>query len=203
MNKTNAAQKTDQKPKAAVSRQEILLVAARMMRERGYAETSLRDLAAEVGMKAGSLYYHFASKEVLATEVMRLGVEIVSDAVTDGLKRAGDLSPREQLVNALQIHLETLLSASDFSSAHIRCYPFVPDTVQAELKGARRDYDRVWNGIIRAYLGEEAEDRQVRYLRYALVGALNWSLEWFDPKRDSVSDYIVSVARLLPDIDPS
>jgi len=203
LSRARSAGKPAAKPKAAVSRQEILTVAARMMREKGYADMSLRDLAADVGMKAGSLYYHFSSKEMLATEVMRLGVEIVSDAVTDGLARAGDLPPRERLLEALRIHLETLLSASDFSSAHIRCYPFAPETVRIELKSVRRDYDRVWNGIIRSYLGQGADGTQVRYLRYALIGALNWSLEWFDPTRDSVSDYLVSVARLLPDPEPS
>jgi AcrR family transcriptional regulator len=189
------------RPKASLSRQEILVVAARMMRERGYADTSLRDLAAEVGMKAGSLYYHFASKEALACEVMRLGVEIVSGAVTGGLDGLEGLSPRARLVRALEIHLETLLSASDFASAHIRCYPFVPQSVQLELKGVRREYDRVWNTLIRACLGEAAPEREVRYLRYALIGALNWSLEWFDTSRDTVSGYVAGVARLLPDAE--
>ncbi|WP_306030531.1 TetR/AcrR family transcriptional regulator [Stappia sp. MMSF_3263] len=185
--------------KARMARHEILTVAARMMRERGYAETSLRDLAAEVGMKAGSLYYHFSSKEELACEVMRAGVEIVSDAVTQALEEDANTSPRERLVVALRVHLETLQSASDFASAHIRCYPFVPPAVQAELRGVRRDYDKVWNGIISAYLGPDADANRIRYLRHALIGALNWSLEWFDPQRDSVAEYAASLARLLPE----
>lgn len=191
--------KPQPRAKAQGSRQDILAVAARMMRERGFADMSLRDLAGAVGMKAGSLYYHFSSKEDLATEVMRLGVEMVSDAVTEGLAQAGDLTPRDRLLRALHIHLETLLSAGDFSSAHIRCYPFVPGAVRAELTGVRRAYDQVWNGIIRAYLGEDADATRVRYLRHALIGALNWSLEWFDPERDSVTDYVASLARLLPE----
>ena len=61
--------------RADVSRQQILAVAATLFCARGYAGTSLRDIAAAAGMKAGSLYYHFASKEELTAEVLRIGVE--------------------------------------------------------------------------------------------------------------------------------
>ncbi|WP_249692820.1 TetR/AcrR family transcriptional regulator [Stappia sp. WLB 29] len=184
--------------KALEARQVIMAAAARMMRERGYADTSLRDLAAEVGMKAGSLYYHFASKDELAIEVMRLGVQLVCDAVDEALARRPDAGPRERIVIALTVHLETLLSASDFASAHIRCYPFVPEAVQQELLATRRNYDKVWSAIIRDYLGPQADGLRVRYLRHALIGALNWSLEWFDPARDSVAGYVAALERLLP-----
>ena len=65
----------------------------RMMRRVGYADMSLRDLAAQVNMKAGSLYYHFASKDELATEVMRIGVEAIELAVRTGLEQHADSSP--------------------------------------------------------------------------------------------------------------
>ncbi|MEM9631548.1 MAG: TetR/AcrR family transcriptional regulator [Pseudomonadota bacterium] len=189
------------KAKAAEARREILGVAARMMRETGYADMSLRDLAAEVGMKAGSLYYHFPSKEALATEVMRLGVEVVEDAVRGELEQNGQLTARERLVLAMRTHLKTLLSESDFSSAHIRCYPFVPETVREELKAVRRAYNSVWNDIIGVYLGTAATPVQIRHLRYTLLGAMNWSLEWFNSDRDDVDAYVTSIADLLPERD--
>src|SRR3546814_12776001 len=53
--------------------------------------------SAEVNMKAGSLYYHFASKDELATEVMRIGVEAIEAVVRRGLDDATDRSPAERL----------------------------------------------------------------------------------------------------------
>lgn len=192
-------QKPRQKSKAATARQDILAAAASKMRRNGYAEMSLRDLATEVGMKAGSLYYHFPSKDALATEVMRLGVEVVQQAVHEALQAQSTATARDRLITAMRVHLETLLSASDFSSAHIRCYPFAPEAVRAELTEVRKDYDRDWNDIISAYLGAPEDPAQIRHLRHTLLGALNWSLEWFDPKRDSVEAYITSLTRLLPE----
>ena len=196
---SETVQKPRQKTKAATARQDILAVAARKMRQNGYADMSLRDLATEVGMKAGSLYYHFASKDALATEVMRLGVEVVQQAVREALESETEASARDRLIIAMRVHLETLLSASDFSSAHIRCYPFVPEGVRAELTTVRKEYDRDWDDIIAAYLGDRGDATQIRHLRHALLGALNWSLEWFDPDRDSVEAYVASLAHLLPE----
>lgn len=187
------------KTKAASARQEILAASARKMRQKGYAEMSLRELATEVGMKAGSLYYHFPSKDALAAEVMRLGVEVVQQAVREALERAGDSTPRARLITAMRVHLDTLLSESDFSSAHIRCYPFVPEAVRRELIEVRKSYDRDWNEIIAAYLGNGDDGARIRHMRHTLLGALNWSLEWFDPNRDSVDDYVGSLAHLLPE----
>ena len=46
-----------------VRTREILDVAARLFAERGYAETTMRNICAAVGLTLGSLYYHVESKE--------------------------------------------------------------------------------------------------------------------------------------------
>jgi AcrR family transcriptional regulator len=186
-----------QRARAETARAEILAAAAGMMRRVGYSDMSLRDLAAEVNMKAGSLYYHFASKDELATEVMRIGVEAIEAVVRKGLEAAADRSPAERLSIAIRIHLETLLEKSDFVSSHIRCYPFVPDVVREQLRDVRRSYDQVWVQLIRDFLGPGATNETVRYIRFVLTGALNGSVEWFNPNRDSISDYARTIEKLL------
>jgi TetR/AcrR family transcriptional regulator, cholesterol catabolism regulator len=173
--------------RADVSRQQILAVSARLLREHGYAETSLRDIAAAVGMKAGSLYYHFESKELLVSEILRIGVERVHMAVT---RRLASLPPaashRERICAATTAHLETLLAESDFSSAHTRCYPYAPSAVKESIRQARRDYEQVWSRLFEAAAqdGALSEGAEPRTARLAVLGALNSSLEWFDPARD-------------------
>lgn len=183
--------------RAEVARAEILAAAARMLRRHGYSDMSLRDLAAEVNMKAGSLYYHFASKDELVTEVMRIGVDSIESAVRSALALAESKTPFERLILAIRVHLETLLEKSDFVSSHIRCYPFVHDVVRDALRETRRSYDNLWLELIVDYLGPTAKSDEARYLRHALVGALNGSVEWFDPNRNSVAEYTRSLEKLL------
>ena len=57
----------------------ILDEAARLFREKGYAATSMRDIATAVDMLPGSLYYHFAAKEDLLVAVYEQGVRLITE----------------------------------------------------------------------------------------------------------------------------
>jgi AcrR family transcriptional regulator len=169
-----------------ISRQQILDVAAKLFRARGYTETSLRDIGKLAGMKAGSLYYHFASKEELATEVLRIGVRRVHDAVVLAVQGLGaDADVKSRLRAAMAAHLETLLDESDYTSAHIHCFPYVPEGLRQALSSERRDYEEIWRRLLddAAATGALAPGVDRAAARLAILGALNWSLEWYDPKQ--------------------
>jgi len=173
-----------------VSRQQILDVAAKLFRARGYTETSLRDIGQQAGMKAGSLYYHFASKEQLAAEVLRIGVQRVHRAVVTAVATLGGTADApSRLAAAMTAHLETLLDESDYTSAHIRCFPHVPATLRIELSSVRRDYEAVWRDLLDdvAASGALPAGMDCDAARLAILGALNWSLEWYDPAQGKPS----------------
>jgi TetR/AcrR family transcriptional regulator len=70
-------------------RDEILDEATRLFAERGYEGASMADLAERVGMRKASLFYHFASKEVLYAAVLErllaaFGRMIARAAASDG-----------------------------------------------------------------------------------------------------------------------
>ena len=166
------------------SRQQILDVAAKLFRAKGYTDTSLRDIGQQAGMKAGSLYYHFASKEQLAAEVLLIGVQKVHRAVVMAIDAPGRTADaRARLAAAMAAHLETLLDASDYTSAHIRCFPDVPATLRMKLSAARREYEAVWRSLMddMAASGALPAGMDANAARLAILGALNWSLEWYDP----------------------
>ncbi|MER6527991.1 TetR/AcrR family transcriptional regulator [Streptomyces sp. NPDC001508] len=51
-------------------RAELLQIAARLFAGRGYAQTTVRDIADEAGILSGSLYHHFSSKEEMLHEIL-------------------------------------------------------------------------------------------------------------------------------------
>jgi AcrR family transcriptional regulator len=186
MTETMAQHGTEQKRarRPEGSRQQILDVAAKLLRAKGYTDTSLRDIGQRAGMKAGSLYYHFASKEQLAAEVLLIGVQRVHRAVVmavDALGAAADA--RARLAAAMAAHLETLLDESDYTSAHIHCFPYVPATLRIRLSLARREYEAVWRLLLDDVAASGALPAGIdpNAARLAILGALNWSLEWYDP----------------------
>ncbi|MGY1437940.1 TetR/AcrR family transcriptional regulator [Streptomyces reniochalinae] len=57
-------------PHSAGRRAELLATAAEVFAELGYNATTVRTIADRAGMLAGSLYYHFDSKESMADEIL-------------------------------------------------------------------------------------------------------------------------------------
>jgi TetR/AcrR family transcriptional regulator, cholesterol catabolism regulator len=166
------------------TRRQILDQAARLLRTNGYASTSLRDIAAATGMKAGSLYYHFDSKEALAEIVMSEGIELVRTAVQEALATQPDGSdPLDDVAVAIKAHLRALRDSGDYASANIRCFAHVPAEMRRRLRAVREGYEDDWRKLIaRARAaGRLAAGVDDDALRYGLFGVMNWTLEWLRP----------------------
>lgn len=166
-------------------RERILAAAARLFREHGYAAVTLRAIAAQAGMQGGSLYHHFRGKEEIVGAVLDLGIERVHQAVEAALAaQPRDAGIDRSIHAAAAAHLEALLTHSDFTSANVRIFGQVPPAVREGNKAVRRAYEKLWAGLL-----DVAADRQLlrpdvdrRLARRALIGALNATLEWFDPE---------------------
>nr|WP_039940484.1 TetR/AcrR family transcriptional regulator [Streptomyces himastatinicus] len=76
-------------------RRELLSTAAEVFAAQGYNATTVRRIADEAGMLAGSLYYHFDSKESMVDEILSTFLDELW-AGYDEVLRAG-LGPRETI----------------------------------------------------------------------------------------------------------
>jgi len=182
------------------SRQHVLDCAARLFSRNGYAAVSLRGIAAESGMKAGSLYYHFASKDVIVTEILNIGVRRVHVAVEQALASGAVGAPiADRLRGAIGAHLRALHEAGDYTSANIRIFGQVPPAVREAHQGVRREYEVLWARFLKGAIatGELRGDIDVPRMRAFLLGAMNSSLDWLEPKRDAVARTATDLASLV------
>ena len=189
-------------PAEAEGRTLILDTAARLLREDGYAATSLRDIAAECGMKAGSLYYHFASKDEIIGEVLRIGVERVADHVRVSVAALPrDADARTLLQTAVRAHLSALLELHDYTSANVRIFGQVPVAVRDAHIATRDAYERFWTSLLRrcARAGDWNPQRKLPLTRLFVINALNGSLEWFTHGRASVAQIADELTALVLD----
>ncbi len=97
-------------------RRELLSAAARLFRQRGFAATSTRDIAAAAGMQAGSPFYHFENKQALLAAVMQAGMRSALERQNAALARLGEGATAQARLQALvRNHFEVLLGPdSDF-----------------------------------------------------------------------------------------
>ncbi len=177
----------------------ILHHAARLLREHGYAAVSLRQIAKDVNIKAGSIYYHFPSKEDLLFHVLEEGLRQIVHEVDKAVAELPPDAPfRERMRVVVRSHLHGLLQVGDFSSANIRIYGQVPPEVRRRHYVARREFADWWDRFFAQAVAEGAlrADLNASVLRVFVVGALNWTVEWYDPRRgsfDALADQIYSI----------
>lgn len=184
------------------TRQRVLDAAARIFKEQGYAGTRVEDIGAAVEIRAASLYYHFDSKEALLGEVLDQGIERVFAAVRAAVEALGPQAPfRDRLRAAIAAHLEMLLRNGDYTAANIRSFGQVPAAVRARHWPWREAYGDFWRELLEdgRRRGEIAADADLSLVRMLLLGALNWAIEWYDPRRKSPDEIAALVVRTFLD----
>ena len=88
--------------KSAVSSQQIVDAAIRVLARQGYAKTSLLDIAQEAGMSKGALHYHYTTKEALIHAVLEAACNVVQARTMQAW------SPSDNPFEALRKSLEEL-----------------------------------------------------------------------------------------------
>lgn len=181
------------------ARRLILDTAARLLRQGGYHQTTLREIAAAVGIRKASLYYHFASKEEIVEAVVNDGVRFVQEAVVAALQESEGAEPRARLECAIHAHLTALHGHGDYTSASIKAFAFGAMSVPASVRRVRRAYEDVWRLLIAELQAADviAAERSPEALRLFLLGALNGSTDWYRPGRFDIPELARQLAALI------
>lgn len=188
--------------KAARTRQRILDAAARVLSVKGYSGTRLTDVAEYAEIQAPAIYYYFPSREDLIEEVMWSGVAAMHDHLQTALDALPpELSPLDRLLIAVEEHLRHELELSDYATAAIRNSGQMPEHLRARQLAEDAKYGALWRNLIKdaAAEGQLRDDLDLHVTQMLIMGALNWSAEWWTPRRGSLDTVIRTAQSLIRD----
>jgi AcrR family transcriptional regulator len=186
--------------RAPATRQRILDAAAYVFSRKGYSATRLSDIGEVAGMKAGSFYYHFSSKDELIEQVLQLSIEEnfrlarAAVAVLPTPSTAGD-----RLRAAIRGHADAALARRDYTTAAMRLIGQVPEAMrQRHFDTVQRPYGVYWNELFHDARGEGAirPDLDLLLVRFLVLGAVNWAVEWPPMVREStdlIADSLIAL----------
>jgi TetR/AcrR family transcriptional regulator, cholesterol catabolism regulator len=183
--------------KSARTRTRILDAAAHVLSIKGYAGMRLSDVAEYAELQAPAIYYYFPSREDLIEEVMWAGIADMRDHFLDVLAGApAEASPMDKIMMGVEAHLRHELEISDYTTASIRNAGQLPENIRKRQIAEEARYGEVWKKLFKqaAAAGEIRADLDLYIAQMLVFGALNWTAEWWNPKRGSL-ETVVAMAQ--------
>jgi AcrR family transcriptional regulator len=187
-------------------RQAIEDVASDLFRERGYAATSIRDIARALSMQGASLYAHVTSKEDVLWSIVDRAATRFEEAADRAeaeaeSHRPGD--PAEALAALVEAHVDVLTSNVDEAGVFLNEWRALEGGRRAAILTRRDAYQARFRGHVERgiALGSFAmTDPSIATM--TILGALNGVVTWYDPDgrlpADRIADHLVDlVLRML------
>lgn len=160
---------------------EVLDRAVGLFAERGFAGTSLKDVADAVGLSRPAIYYYFPSKDALLEELVA-GVTVSAARIFDELEKRTDLTPIERIREAARNLVMWVTDRRLHFKMIDRSENELPPNILARHLDAKR---RVLGGLVRfieqAIEAGEARSVDSRVTAFAIIGMCNWTAWWFNP----------------------
>jgi AcrR family transcriptional regulator len=171
------------RPRAAdhdLKRRAILARSAELFAERGYARTSMSEIAAACGTSKALLYHSYENKEQLLHDLLKAHF-----IKLDGAVQAADAAsapPVERLRRLVAALLAAYEGADALHKVQINELAALPLERQLELKSYERRLVELFAGVLRDInpaLGQESH--LLKPVTMSLFGMINWSYLWFRP----------------------
>lgn len=173
------SQRTGQRASQRAKQRQILEAASRVFRRQGLHATGMRDVAAELGMRVGNLYYYFENKQELLAFCQQ-------DALAGLLQLAAwvesaDLRADEKLHLLIMGHVLRLNEGTPGSLAHLEVEA-LEERWRAEIQGQRDHYESSLRDLLTAGIAAGIfRPLDVKTAARAILGAVNWTVKWFNP----------------------
>ncbi|GAC1531925.1 MAG: TetR/AcrR family transcriptional regulator [Vulcanimicrobiaceae bacterium] len=192
MRSDGRASKGDAEQRPTTS-ERLVETAAKLFWSKGYASTTTREIAALLGVRKASLYHHVKSKEDVLYEICVSSLDHITQSVQAALTTTDD--PLERVRTLIRAHVTSMVVDQDKHSTMLTELRALSPQRRAEIVRRRDTYE----ALVRTVLvgGQECgalrRDVPVRYLGFALLNLMNWSIFWFDRSGDLSPDALAEM----------
>ena len=162
------------------ARGKVLRVAAYLFQQKGYARTTVRELATMVGIQSGSLFHHFKTKDEILIAVMQEAICFNTARLEHDIQQAsGTLNQIKALI------LAELQSINGDTGSAMAVLVFEWDSLttkqQAPLLSMRDNYENIWLNLLTKAHAEGVIQHPPFIWRRLIGGAIAWTVTWYNP----------------------
>jgi len=163
-------------------RQLILEEAAKLFKARGFSGTSMRDLGAQVGMEAASMYNHINSKEELLEHIcFHISNTYISQLAEINQTEASYV---EKIKALIRLHIHLMIEDGAAVSVANNDWKYLTGDKLTAFKEARKDYEKGFADLIeKGIVAGELQPVNVSVALFTVLSAVRWVELWYRPGR--------------------
>ena len=180
-----------------MTKAQILDAAAQIFRIKGYHAASMQDIAGAVNLQKASLYHHVSSKQEILLELLDQALELLTGQIL-GIVRDETLSSDVKLRQMMEAYLMALVDHFDIATVLLLEHRSLRPELHARHIPNRDRFESLWREVVDEGMQTGVfccaeTDLTVRNL----LGAMNWTITWFQPDGDSsiteIADQLASL----------
>src|SRR5690606_31808333 len=159
-------------------RNALVSAAAQLFREQGYDRTTVRELAAAVGLQSGSLFHHFRNKEEILLAVMANGIQSVIDEGLTLLDGHDDAAQR--LTGLFRLHMNSLIHGVGGNAMHAIIFEWrsLSDEGKSRVRALGDAYESLWHRAIGDAVNAGLIQGDPVLIRKYVLGGMNHMVRW-------------------------
>ncbi len=177
-------------------RTEIHGVATRLFAQKGYHNTSMREIARQLGMNQASLYHYFDSKEDILYALLNDAMDEALDTLEEIC--GSDLSPHGKLTQVLSFYTDYYAGDQDRLRLLVNEQGNLGDEYRKVLVQKERRYVVLIKSILKA-LSDEGRMKPIppSVAAFAFFGMVHYTIKWYDRdgpvKSGELADYFLDI----------
>jgi len=180
----------------SVRKLQILGEAQKLIAQRGYKATSMRDLARVLMIEPASLYSHFRSKEAILWEIAIRCANTFHEGIAPIV--ASDLAAPEKLERMIRRHLHLIIEQIDASAIFFHEWEHLSNERQERYIQLRNEYEGYFRAVLLEGIKEGTiREVEVRFTTRTLLSGVNWVHRWFRPDgrmtEEGIADQLVKL----------
>ncbi|BDE16329.1 MULTISPECIES: TetR/AcrR family transcriptional regulator [Mycobacterium] len=159
---------------------DVVASAAKVFRQRGFAQATLEEIADNLGMLKGSLYNYISTKEDLLTAVIRIPTErIVRES---GVIAESDQTSEQKVRALIALHIRVIIDIYDFAAVYL--HEIAMSNLAEDWHERDREYIRLVEGVMAAAVADGTFRSTVHphVAAMTMIGACNWLTKWWNPE---------------------
>ncbi|WP_243470952.1 MULTISPECIES: TetR/AcrR family transcriptional regulator [Winogradskyella] len=163
-------------------KEEIIRVAAKLFKEKGYSAVTMRDLASAMGIKAASLYNHINSKQQILKEI----IISLAEEFTQGLQdiQKSNKSNIDKLKDIVKLHVN-ITSQNTYGMASLNNdWMHLEEKLEYYLQLRSNYEDEFRNIIVQGVHSEEIINDNVEIILFSMLSTLRSLYLWIPKKED-------------------